>query len=81
MTNNKQVISTFKFGYPHLTLKEPKVKFDHINRFAAHDFLKVGFTFQTSRTTKGDIIISTFHERKETPVAAILFSKMRQKKF
>ena len=28
-TNNKRVISTFKFGYPHLTLKEgPKVKSD-----------------------------------------------------
>ena len=28
-TNNKRVISTFKSGYPHLTLKEgPKVKSD-----------------------------------------------------
>ena len=39
-TNNKQVISTFKFGYPRLTLKEgPKVKSEHIKRFLAHDFL------------------------------------------
>ena len=39
-TNNKQAISTFKFGYPHLTLKEgPKDKSDHIKRFQAHDFL------------------------------------------
>ena len=50
-TNNKRVISTFKFGYPHLTLKEgPKVKSDHIKRFPAHDFLSGGFTLQTSRT-------------------------------
>ena len=29
-TNNKQVIGTFKFGYPRLTLKEgPKVKSEH----------------------------------------------------
>ena len=39
-TNNKQVISTLKFGYCRLTLKEgPKVKFNHIKRFLAHDFL------------------------------------------
>ena len=39
-TNNKQVISTFKFGYPRLTLKEGlKVKSDHIKRFSANDFL------------------------------------------
>ena len=32
-TNNKQVISTFKFGYPPLTLKEgSKVKSDHTKR-------------------------------------------------
>ena len=32
-TNNKRVISTFKFGYPHLTLKEgPKVKSDHTKK-------------------------------------------------
>ena len=43
-TNNKRVISTFMFGYPHLTLKEgSKVKSDHINRFPAHDFLQVGY--------------------------------------
>ena len=30
-TDNKQVISTFNFGCPHLTLKQgPKVKSDHI---------------------------------------------------
>ena len=40
---NKQVISTFTFGYPQLTLKEgPKVKSD-IKRFPVHDFLSVGF--------------------------------------
>ena len=52
-----RVISTFKFGYPRLTLKEgSKVKSDHIRRFAAHDFLQVRFTLQTSRTNnKGDI--------------------------
>ena len=39
-TNNKRVISTFKFGCPRLTLKEgPKVKSDHARRFPAHDFL------------------------------------------
>ena len=33
---NKRVISTFNFGYPHLTLKEgPKVKSDDIKRFLA----------------------------------------------
>ena len=33
-------MSTFKFGYPHLTLKErSKVKCDHTNTFPAHDFL------------------------------------------
>ena len=39
-TNNKRVISTFKFGYPRLTLKKGlKVKSDHIRRFPAHNFL------------------------------------------
>ena len=38
--HNKRVISTFKFGYPHLTLKEgSKVKSDHTKKFPAHDFL------------------------------------------
>ena len=38
--NNKRVISTFKFCYPHFTLKEgPKVKSEHLKRFPAHDFL------------------------------------------
>ena len=38
--NNKQVIRTFNFDYPCLTLKEvSKVKSDHIKRFPAHDFL------------------------------------------
>ena len=61
-TNNKPVISTFKFGYPCLTLKEgSKVKSDHTKRFTAHDFLQVGLPSQTSRTNnKGDI--STFHD-------------------
>ena len=58
--NNKRVISTFKFGSPHLTLKEgPKVKSDHIKRFSAHDFLQVGFTLQTSRINNKRVI-STF---------------------
>ena len=39
-TNNKRVLSTFKFGYLRLTLKAgSNVKSDHIKRFAAHDFL------------------------------------------
>ena len=60
--HNKRVISTFKFGYPCLTLKEgSKVKSDHTKRFTAHDFLQVGLPSQTSRTNnKGDI--STFHD-------------------
>ena len=38
--NNKQVISTFKFGCPRLTLKEgSKVRCYHIKRFPAHDIL------------------------------------------
>ena len=50
-TNNKQVMGTFKFDCPRLTLKEgPKVKSDHTRRFLAHDFIQVGFTLQTSRT-------------------------------
>ena len=50
---NKRVISTFNFGYPHLTLKEgPKLKSDHIKRFLAYDFLQDAFTLQTSRTKK-----------------------------
>ena len=33
-------VSTFKFCYPRLTLKEGhKVKFDHIRRVPVHDFL------------------------------------------
>ena len=61
-TNNKRVISTFKFGYPRLTLKEgSKVKSDHTKRFPADDFLQVGLPSQTSRTNnKGDI--SSFHD-------------------
>ena len=39
-TNNKRVIGTFNFRYPHLTLKEgPKVKSDPIRRLPGHDFL------------------------------------------
>ena len=59
MTNNKRVISTFKFGYPRLTLKEgPKVKSDHPRRFPAHDFLYVGLLSQTSRTNNKRVISS-----------------------
>ena len=61
MTNNKWVISTFKFGYPRLTLKEgSKVKFDHTRRFPAHDFLYVGLPSQTSRINN-KWVISTFN--------------------
>ena len=50
---NKRVISTFNFGYRHLTLKEwPKLKSDHIKWFLAPDFLYDGFTLQTSWTKK-----------------------------
>ena len=49
-SNKRKVISTFKFGYPRLSLKEgPKVKSEDIKRFLAHDILLVGFTLQTSR--------------------------------
>ena len=59
-TNSKRVISTFKFGYPYLTLVEgPKVKADHTRRFPAHDFLHVGLPSQTSRTNNKRVI-STF---------------------
>ena len=59
-TNNERVISTFKFIYPHLTLKDgPKVKSDHIRRFAFHDFLEVGFTLQSSNTNNKRVL-STF---------------------
>ena len=57
---NKRVISTFKFGYPGLTLKEgPKFKSAHTRRFPAHDFLYVGLPSQTSRTNNMRVI-STF---------------------
>ena len=47
--NNKQVISTFKFGSARLTLKEGS-KSNHTTRFPAHDLLQVGLPSQTSRT-------------------------------
>ena len=50
-TNNKRVISTFKFGYARLTLNEgPNVKSDHTRRFPGHDLLHVGLPSQTCRT-------------------------------
>ena len=56
-TNNKRVISSLKFGYPRLTLKEgPKVKSNHTRRFPAHDFLYVGLPSQTSRTNNKRVI-------------------------
>ena len=59
-TNNKRVISTFKFGCSHLTLKEEsKVKSDRTKRIPAHDILYVGLPSQTSRTIKKRVI-STF---------------------
>ena len=56
-TNNKRHIGTFKLGHRRLTLNEgSKVKSDHSKRFPAHEFLQVGYTFQTSRTNnKQDI--------------------------
>ena len=60
MTNDKRIISTFKFGYARLTLKErPMVKSNHPRRFPAHDFAQVGLPSQTSRTNK-KWVISTF---------------------
>ena len=51
MIKYKRIISTLKFGYPHLTLKErPKVKSVHTRRFEANDFLCVGLPSQTSIT-------------------------------
>ena len=66
-TNNKRVISTFRFGCwftkipkPHLTLKEgPEVKSVHTRRFPVHDFLYAGLPSQTSRTNNKRVI-STF---------------------
>ena len=40
-------------------MEGPKVESDHIRGFIAHDFLLVGFTWQTSRT-KNKQVISTF---------------------
>ena len=52
-----RVISTFKFGYARLTLKEgSKVKSDHTKRFPGHDFLHVGLPSQTSRTNNKRVI-------------------------
>ena len=60
INNNKQVISTFKFGYARLTLKKRlKVKSDHTKRFPAHDFLYAGIPSQTS-STKSKQVISIF---------------------
>ena len=59
-TSIKPVRSTFKFGYPCLTLKgRPKVKFNHTRRFPVHDFSWVGLPSQTSRTNN-KWVISTF---------------------
>ena len=57
---NKRGISTFNFGYPHLTVKEGiKAKSDPIKRFLANDFLQVGLILQTSRNNNKRVI-STF---------------------
>ena len=54
-----RVISTFKLGYPRLTLNEgPKVKSDHTIRFPAHDFLYVSLPSKTSRTNNKRVISS-----------------------
>ena len=59
MINNKRVISSFKFGYPRLTLKEgPNVKSDYNKRFPALDFLEVGLPSQTSMTNNKRVISS-----------------------
>ena len=56
-TNNKQVLSNCKFGYPQLTLKEgSQVKSDHTKRIPAHDFLYVGLPSQTSKTNNMRVI-------------------------
>ena len=56
-TNNKRVITTFKFCYPRLTLKEmPKVESNHTRRFRADDFVYVGLPSQTSRTNNKRVI-------------------------
>ena len=53
---NKGVISTFNFGYRHLTLKDgPKLKSDHIKRFVALDFLQDVFTLQPLGPRKSDL--------------------------
>ena len=53
-------MSSFKFGYSCLTLKDAgKVKSDYIGRFLVHDFLWVGFTLQTCRANNKQVI-STF---------------------
>ena len=57
---NSQVVSTFTFGNPGLTMKQgPKVKSEHIRRFPAHDFLYVGSPSQNSRANNKPVI-STF---------------------
>ena len=59
-TNNKRVMSIFKFGCPRLTLKEgPKVKSNHTRRFPAHDVVYVGLPSQTSKIDNKRVI-STF---------------------
>ena len=57
MSTNKRVMSTLKFGYLCLALKEePKVKSDHIRRFLADDFLEVGFTSKPSMSNNNRVI-------------------------
>ena len=65
----KRVISTFKFGYRHLTLKEgTKVISDHTKRFPADDFLWLGLPSQNitsqdfvMRNISGKFEISTYN--------------------
>ena len=57
MSTNKQVTSTFKFGYLCLALKEEtKVKWDHIKRFPVLDYLEAVFTSQTSMSSNNQVI-------------------------
>ena len=58
--NNKRVVSTFKFDYPHLTLKQtPKVKSEHIEHSLPMISYRLLSHLQTSKT-KNKQINSTF---------------------
>ena len=80
-TNNKRVISTFRFGNPRLTLNEgPKVKSDNTRRFPAHDFLHVGIPSQTSRTNnkrvQGLILANFLLTYNQSPVNRSIMARL-----